>query len=88
MVDAIVYALAFCSSISGLLCSCSCGTHENDRRRCRCDPTRTYPAARLPPLCRPVRGIAFPGRTLWRAWRDCTGFLSRLCGQRWRIYSG
>jgi len=86
MVDAIVYALAFCSSIAGLPCPCPCGAYDNDR--CRCGPTRTYPLAQLPPLCRPVRGIAFPGRTLWRARRDCTGFLSRLCGQRWRIYSG
>jgi GDP dissociation inhibitor len=88
IVDAIVYALAFCSSIAGSPCFCSCGTLDNDWGRCRCDPTSTYPPARLPTLCRPVRGIAFPDRTLWRTRRDCAGFLSGLRGQRWRIYSG
>ena len=69
IVDAIVYALAFCSSIAGSPCPCPCFcTHDDDRGRCRRDRTRTYPLAQLPPLSRPVRGITFPGRALWWAW--------------------
>ena len=46
MVDAIVYALAFCSSNTGSPCLCSyCGAHDNDWGRCRRDPARTYPLA-------------------------------------------
>ena len=88
MVDAIVYALAFCSSNAGSPSTCPCGAYDNNRDRCRCDPARTYPLAQLPPLSRPVRGIPFPCRALWRTWRDCAGFLSHLCGQRWGVYSG
>ncbi len=89
IVDAIVYALAFCSTNAGSPCSCSCcGAHDDYWGRCRPNPTRTYPLAQLPPLCRPVRSIAFPCRALWRTRRDCTGFLSRLCSQWWRVYSG
>jgi len=84
IVDAIVYALAFCSSATGRPYSRSYrGTRDNDYRR---DSSRTHPLAQLPPICRPVWGIAFPRWTLWRAWRDCTGFLSHLCRQRWRVY--
>ena len=89
MVDAIVYALAFCSSNAGppFLCPC-CDTPDHDWGRCRRDLARTYPLAQLPPLGRPVRGITFPCRALWRTWRDCARFLSRLCGKRWRVHSG
>lgn len=81
IVDAIAYALAFCSSTTGPPYSCYCfGAHDNVWGHCRRDPRGTYPLAQLSPLCWPVRGIPFPRRALWRAWRDCTGFLSRLCG--------
>ena len=69
IVDAIVYALAFCSSNAGSPYPYPCfGTYDNDRGRCRRDHTRTHPLAQLPPLCRPVRVVAFPSGTLWRAW--------------------
>jgi Rab proteins geranylgeranyltransferase component A len=88
-VDAIVYALAFCFSNTGLLCLCSCrGAHDNDWAYYRCDSMGTHPLTQLPPLVRPVRCIALPHRTLWWAWRDCTGFLSCLCSQWRRVYPG
>jgi len=46
MVDAIVYALAFCSSSTGSPCFCSCrGTHNNVWPYCRYDTRGTYPLA-------------------------------------------
>ena len=88
MVDAIVYALAFCSSTTGSPCPCSCRcTHNNDRADCRRDPRRANSLAQLPPLSRAVRRVAFPCRALWWAWRDFTGLLSRLRSQRRRVYT-
>ena len=86
--DAIVYALAFCSSTAGSPFFCCCDAHDNDEGHCRRNPTRTYPLAQLPAICRPIRGIAFPCRTLWWAWRDFTGVLSCLGRQRCRVYPG